>query len=103
MKHPRNTLAPLVTALALALGGVPVAAVAQSAETPARAANPSAGNPCAGSKRRSRADNPCSGNPCAGSKRRSRADNSCAGNPCAGKSRRRSGDDSTPDADKKGR
>lgn len=103
MKHPRNTLAPLVSALALALGGVPVAAVAQSADTPARAANPCAGNPCAGSKRRSRADNPCSGNPCAGSKRRSRADNPCAGNPCAGKSRRRSGDDSSPEAGKKSR
>jgi hypothetical protein len=90
MKRTRNTLAPLVSALVLALGTVPAAAVAQSAEKPARAANPCAGNPCAGSKRRSRADNPCAGNPCAGSKRRSRADNPCAGNPCAGKSRRKS-------------
>jgi hypothetical protein len=92
MKRTRNTVAPLVSALALALGAVPAAVHAQAAETPARAANPCSGNPCAGAKRRSRADNPCAGNPCAGKSRR-RADNPCAGNPCAGKSRRRNADE----------
>lgn len=83
MKRTRNNLAPLVSALAMTLLSVPVASVAQPAQVPARAANPCAGNPCAGAKRRSRADNPCAGNPCAGKSRR-RAGSE---NPCAGKSR----------------
>ncbi len=61
MKRSRNALAPLVSALAMTLLTVPAAAVAQTAETPARAANPCAGNPCAGAKRRSRSENPCAG------------------------------------------
>lgn len=83
MQRSRKNLAPLVSALALALGAVPAATLAQAQDAPVRAGNPCAGNPCGGAKRRARADNPCAGNPCAGTKRRSRAED----NPCAGKSR----------------
>lgn len=84
MKRTRNALAPLVSALAMTLSAVPAVATAQSAETPPRAANPCAGNPCGASKRRrAAAENPCAGNPCAGRSRRRGAGE----NPCAGKSR----------------
>ena len=78
-----SSLAPLVSALVLALGAVAPATSARAAEdAPVRAANPCSGNPCAaGAKRRERGGtNPCAANPCAGSgKRRSRAENPCAG------------------------
>ena len=89
-----SSLAPLVSALVLALGAVAPATSARAAEdAPVRAANPCSGNPCAaGAKRRQRAANPCSGNPCAaGAKRRERGGtNPCAANPCAGSGKRRS-------------
>jgi len=84
MKRTRNTLAPLVSALALTLAALPPATAAESGESSTRAANPCSGNPCGGSKRRrASAENPCSGNPCGGSKRR----RATAENPCSGKSR----------------
>ena len=89
----RTTLAPLVSALVLALGAVAPATSARAADdAPVRAANPCSGNPCAaGAKRRQRAANPCSGNPCAaGAKRRDRsASNPCAANPGAAGAKRR--------------
>ena len=89
MKHSRNNIGSLVSALAMTLLAVPAAPLALAADTQQKPAAPCAGGskPCAAGKRRSRADKPCAGNPCAGRRKRGDADEA---NPCAGKSRRRS-------------